>query len=132
MSADGKSRLCRLVTEVRAGNDISVAAAWIGKRVALGRESVAGDAPQLNYRQDDDGSVWLSFALQSGVPPMEQIAGGSMGGPLVELVTFRPFGDHGCIWHVDGSEVDSSGRRQSSPTQRMAYATLAHATSPID
>jgi hypothetical protein len=132
-SAEGTSsgKHCRLLTEARVGYTPHRAAEWVGKRHASGQAGAGLEPPDVHYRREPDGATWLSLTWQGGdVYKYEPMPGGAyvpagMSGP-VEWTTFYPFDEHGCKWHVDGMDSDSTGRSHSSAPVRSIPAGSGH------
>lgn len=87
----------------------------------------APSSRRFSYRRDADGSAWLSFALLPLTDLEAQQPGADMraSGVRPEILTFWPFTEHGCTYHVEGGEVDSSGRRHPPPAPMRAAVAKA-------
>ena len=128
---EGSERRCRLVAEARTGMHPSTAAQWVAQRHAAGPGALGAPTPRVHFRREADGAVWLSFGWHppagshgdthgsgpsiEGEPlPGAAYLHAEIDGAQAEWTTFYPFDEHGCKWHVSGTEADSAGRAHSS------------------
>ena len=80
-------------------------------------------APRVHFRREVDGATWLSLGWRPG----EAYPGGAYLEPVdrldeAEWTTFYPFDEHGCKWHLRGTEADSSRKPHSSPPVQSLLA----------
>ena len=116
-------RRCRLVTEARVGLHPSRVVSWVAARHESGAGAVGVPAPRVHFRREVDGATWLSLGWRPG----EAYPGGAYLEPVdrldeAEWTTFYPFDEHGCKWHLRGTEADSSRKPHSSPPVQSLLA----------
>jgi len=116
-------RRCRLVTEARVGLHPNRVVSWVAARHESGAGAVGVPAPRVHFRREVDGATWLSLGWRPG----EAYPGGAYLEPVdrldeAEWTTFYPFDEHGCKWHLRGTEADSSRKPHSSPPVQSLLA----------